>query len=178
MWGCCCGSCCCCCCCCCCLKRNENKCICYIITEWFFYINHFSLIMFYHSVWLGFELFGSECRCTHIEYSSRSHAEDMTTTNVIIKKKPERKWYWEFEWRHTWKRWAENLVILKNKLVEILLWAGPVQLEVDCGRCRRQLVCLPLRQTVEVEVWPRSSEDLYRQRYWGLRDAQRVCWVR
>ena len=24
-----------------------------------FYINHFSLIIFYHSVWLGFELFGS-----------------------------------------------------------------------------------------------------------------------
>ena len=23
----------------------------------FFYINHFSLIIFYHSVWLGFELF-------------------------------------------------------------------------------------------------------------------------
>ena len=32
---------------------------CYIITEWFFYINHFSLIIFYYSVWLGFELFGS-----------------------------------------------------------------------------------------------------------------------
>ena len=25
----------------------------------FFYSNHFSLIIFYHSVWLGFELFGS-----------------------------------------------------------------------------------------------------------------------
>ena len=23
-----------------------------------FYFNHFSLIIFYHSVWLGFELFG------------------------------------------------------------------------------------------------------------------------
>ena len=32
--------------------------MCYIIKEWFFYINHFSLIIFYHSVWLGFELFG------------------------------------------------------------------------------------------------------------------------
>ena len=30
----------------------------YIIKEWFFYINHFSLIIFYHSVWLVFELFG------------------------------------------------------------------------------------------------------------------------
>ena len=37
---------------------------CNIITEWFFfYINHFSLIIFYHSVWLGFELFGSKFRC-------------------------------------------------------------------------------------------------------------------
>ena len=32
---------------------------CYLITEWFFYVNHFSLIIFYHSVWLGFERFGS-----------------------------------------------------------------------------------------------------------------------
>ena len=32
--------------------------LCYIIKEWFFYFNHFSLIIFYHSVWLGFELFG------------------------------------------------------------------------------------------------------------------------
>ena len=33
---------------------------CYIIKEWFlfFYFNLFSLIIFYHSVWLGFELFG------------------------------------------------------------------------------------------------------------------------
>ena len=33
--------------------------ICYIITEWFFYMNYFSLIILYHSVLLGFELFGS-----------------------------------------------------------------------------------------------------------------------
>ena len=39
--------------------RHELKTKRYIITEWFFYINHFSLIIFYHSVWLGFELFGS-----------------------------------------------------------------------------------------------------------------------
>ena len=32
---------------------------CYIITEGFFYTNHFMLFIFYHSVWLGFELFGS-----------------------------------------------------------------------------------------------------------------------
>ena len=44
-------------------KYMENLCkvysTCYIITELFFYINHFLLIIFYHSVWLGFELSGS-----------------------------------------------------------------------------------------------------------------------
>ena len=34
------------------------SCNCYIIKEWFLYINHSSLIIFYHSVWLGFGLFG------------------------------------------------------------------------------------------------------------------------
>ena len=37
-------------------RWNFEKC--YIIKELFFYINHFSLIIFYHSVWLGFEPFG------------------------------------------------------------------------------------------------------------------------
>ena len=55
-----------------------------------FYINPFSLIIFYHSVWLGFELFGLVQVPTHIEYSSGSHAEDMIITNVIIKT-PDRK---------------------------------------------------------------------------------------
>ena len=67
---------------------------CYIITDWyFFYINHFSLIIFYLSLWLDLELFSSKCRCTHIEYSSSSRAEDMTIINVIIKT-PVRKYYW------------------------------------------------------------------------------------
>ena len=35
-----------------------NPSICYIIKEWFFYFNYFSLIIFYYSVWLGFKLFG------------------------------------------------------------------------------------------------------------------------
>ena len=34
----------------------------------------------------------------------------------------------ECEWRHARKQWAENLVIFKKALVEIRLWAGPVQL--------------------------------------------------
>ena len=38
---------------------------------------YFSLVISYHSVWLGFELFDSKCRY--------SRAEDLTITNVIIK---------------------------------------------------------------------------------------------
>ena len=34
----------------------------------FFYFNHFSLIIFYHSVWLGFELFGLRVQaCCQLE---------------------------------------------------------------------------------------------------------------
>ena len=39
-------------------ESNTCNFLCYIIKEWLFYFNHFSLIIFYHSVWLGFELFG------------------------------------------------------------------------------------------------------------------------
>ena len=40
-------------------ESSPSRSSCYIITEWFFfYFNNFSLIIFYHSVWLGFEQFG------------------------------------------------------------------------------------------------------------------------
>ena len=95
--------------------------------EWYFYINHFSLIIFYHSVWLGFELFVSWCTCTHIEYSSLSCAEDMTITNVIIKT-PDRQWDWGVNDVMPGSDRLRFLMILKKTLVEIWLWAGPVQL--------------------------------------------------
>ena len=47
----------------------------------------FSLVISYHLVWLGFELFGSLCRCSH------SRTEDVTITNAIIKT-PDGKWDW------------------------------------------------------------------------------------
>ena len=49
----------------------------------FFNINHFSLIIFYHSVWLGFELFLVQVHS--IGYSLRSRTKDMTIVIVIIK---------------------------------------------------------------------------------------------
>ena len=58
----------------------------YIIAEGFFLYHHFSLVISYHSVWLGLELLGSvHVQGAHIEYSSRSCAEDVTITDVIIK---------------------------------------------------------------------------------------------
>ena len=66
----------------------------------------------------------SACAVAHIECSSRSRAEDMTITNVIIKT-PDRKWDW---YVNDVMPGSENLVISKKTLVEIWLWARPVQL--------------------------------------------------
>ena len=49
-----------------------------------FYFNHFSLVIFYHSVWLGFELFGLRVRCVVNWCSLRLRTKDMTITIVII----------------------------------------------------------------------------------------------
>ena len=77
---------------------------CYIIAEWFFLYYHFSLVISYHSVWLGLELFG----LVHVQVHTL-RAEDMTITYVIIKT-PDRNetgvWItscpeamgWEFWW--------------------------------------------------------------------------------
>ena len=45
---------------------------------------------------------------THIERRcSRSHGEDVTITDIIIKT-PDSIWDWGYEWRHARKRWAED----------------------------------------------------------------------
>ena len=72
-----------------------------------FYFNHFSLIIFYHSVWLGFELFGLRVQVHRTRHSLRSRAKDMTVTIVIINHRQEMRLEWG--WRHAQKRWAENL---------------------------------------------------------------------
>ena len=47
-----------------------------------FLFNHFSLLIMYHSVWLGFELF--EFRCVVNWRSLRSRAKDMTIIIVVL----------------------------------------------------------------------------------------------
>ena len=103
---------------------------CNIIKELFFYFNHFSLIIFYHSVWLGFELFGLRVRVYSIWYSLRSRAKDMTMMIVIIN--PKQEMGLECGWRHALKRWAENLRILKNTGVEGWHWTKQAESWVLC----------------------------------------------
>ena len=78
----------------------------------FFYFNHFSLIIFYHSVWLGFELFGLRVQVQSIGYSLRSRTKDMTITIVI--KKTDRKWGWSVDDVMLKRDGPENLRFLKK----------------------------------------------------------------
>ena len=85
-----------------------------------------------------------------IEYSSRSRAEDMTITNVIIKT-PDMKCDWGVN--DVMPR-SENLVISKKTSVEIWLWAGRVQLGVGCGRCSKNCVSLsPRVERLKLKKW-------------------------
>ena len=94
----------------------------------FFFINHFSLIISYHSVLVGlWNKWFSSGVGAHIKYSSRSCVEDMTITNVIIKP-PNRKWAWVWMTSCLEAMGWEFGDFWKKKLVEIWVWAGPVQL--------------------------------------------------
>ena len=85
-----------------------------------------------------------ECRC------SRSRAEDVTITNVIIKKT---QIGLGWEWRHAWKQGDGNFGDFwkKKQLVEIRTWARPVHLW-STG-CAAHL----LDQWVEIWLWAESS---------------------
>ena len=71
----------------------------------------------------------------HIECSSRSRAEDVTITNVIIKT-PDRKMGLGCEWCHARKRGAGNFGdFWKKQFAEIRTWARSVQLwSTGCAR--------------------------------------------
>ena len=136
---------------------------CYIITEWFF------LLIFFVNYILSFGLVGLWTirlgAGAHIEYSSRSRAEDMTITNVIIKT-PDWKWtgvwmtscpearIWWFQKRRELRfdsgqdqsSWGLRDARLLGQLVDSgpdnpevswdLTLGWAVQLGVGCGRCR------------------------------------------
>ena len=115
----------------------------------FFYINHFSLIIFYHSVLVGLWTIRLLVQVnTHwVQFTLACRGHD---NHKCHNKNPRYEMGLGCEWRHARKRWAENLVISKKQLVEIWLWVGPVQLSwgFDCGRCRNsqhsKKLCLSL----------------------------------
>ena len=123
--------------------RKWVPCICYIIKEWFFYFNHFSLIIFYHSVWLGFELFGLRDQVHSTGYSLHLRAKDMTIMIVIINNQTGNVagvWMtscpgemgWEFG--RFWKNhssWSPTMVLRS--------WSPTMELKVDIGSCRQKV---------------------------------------
>ena len=162
----------------------------------FLNFNHFSLIIFYHSVWLGFELFGLRVQVHSIGHSLRSCAKDMTITIVIIN--PRQEMGLECWWHHTLKRWVENLRILKIPSVEVRPWCwevdvrpwcwevgvwpwcwevkGPTMvLKVDIGPCRQTIELLPLGQRIEFSAIELSFLPLRRRSSFEGPDQRR--WI-
>ena len=80
-----------------------------------FYINHFLLMMFYHSVWLGFELFKSLGPGTwSLGAVLHSWAKDMTIT-IFHNKPPDRKCDWIVDDVMPRSDSPDNLRILKRR---------------------------------------------------------------
>ena len=109
----------------------------------FFYFNHFLLIIFYHSVWLGFELFGLRAQVysqlvqfmiARKEYDNHHCHNNIEYDNHHC---PDRKWDWSVYDVMPGRDDLENLRILKKR----------VSWKVDLG---------PWRQRVEfsiIEAW-------------------------
>ena len=82
-----------------------------------FCINHFSLIIFYLSVWLGFKLFESlKFRCIIIWYTYARTQRIWQSPLVIINppKPPNRKWEWSMNYVMLGGDGPEKLRILKR----------------------------------------------------------------
>ena len=116
-----------------------------MIKECFFFLNFnpFSLIIFYHSVWLGFDIFGLRVQGHSIGYSLRYRAKDITITIVIIN--PRKKMGPECGWRHAQKRLAENLEDFDKDSVEVQPWCW----EIEIGPLGQTIEFLPLGQRIE-----------------------------
>ena len=74
-----------------------------------FYMNHFSLTIFYHSVWQCFQSFSAVLR---------SRAKDMTIT-ISHNKPPDRKCGWGVDDVMSRRDGPENLRILKNSQLRL-----------------------------------------------------------
>ena len=74
----------------------------------FLNINHFPLIISYHSVWLGFELFGLRVQ-VHSHWVQFYARAQRIWQSPFVMINPRQEMKLECRWRHAQKRWAENL---------------------------------------------------------------------
>ena len=129
---------------CCCLGNQLT--LCYIIKEWYFYIIHFSLIVFYHSVSLGSELF-------RLRVQGHSHWEQFYAA---------RKGYDNHHCHNKPQTVNRDGVWMTSYLEEIVLriwgfWKKMSwKLTLDHGG--RQLSSLPLRPELEIRPLSRRVE--------------------
>ena len=93
----------------------------------FFYINHFLLITFYHSVWLGFELFRLRVLvyCQKLYFTPAHKGYD---NHHCHNKLPERKWGWSVDDVMSGRDGPENLRILKKSQLKMRLGHGSREL--------------------------------------------------
>ena len=104
----------------------------YIIKKLFF--NHFSSIIFYHSVWLGFGLFGLRDQVYSHWVQLHSCAKDMTIT--ICPNKPlDRKLGWSVDDVMPRGDGPENLRILKKSQLRLDHWGESWILTVERCSC-------------------------------------------
>ena len=98
---------------------------CYIIKEWFFYCNHFSLIIFYLSVWFGFELFGLRVQvCSQlVQFTLVRKGYE----NHLCHKNPWQEMGRKCGWCYAQKRWAENSEDFEKDSVEVRPWCWEVE---------------------------------------------------
>ena len=137
------------------LKSNIFLNICYIIKEWFFHFNYFSLIIFYHSVWLGFELFGLRVQvCSQLvqftlvpKWYDNHHCHNKPQTEngagVWMMLCPEEM---GLEFGRFWKRWSCEVGV-RPWCWEVEVWLCSWGFEI--GPCRQTIEFLPLGQRIE-----------------------------
>ena len=102
-----------------------------------FYINHFSLIIFYHSVWLGFELFGLRAQVYSqlVQFTLTCKGYD---NHHCHNKPPDRKW------AGVWMTSCPEKMVLR-------IWGflKKSQLRVEIGPWKQKVGFLPLGHRVE-----------------------------
>ena len=104
------------------------------------YINHFLLIIFYHSVWLGFELFGLRAQ-VYSKLVQFTLVRKECDNHHCHYKPPERKWDWSVDDVMPGRDGPENLRILKKSQLRLNHGGWELSfchwvIELDLGRWR------------------------------------------